>query len=174
MGIAEQTIFDARLTVQRASVVALDDAGDRQRATVETQAGFLHADVEVMQPAGFAGVPVIDGAEVLLLAIGGDPANLVALPLANPAWRYGGLAVGETVLYGPAGERVAIRQGGTIEISAATAIAITAPSVTITGNLVVTGDISDANGAHGTLANLRDDYNAHHHGGSGPTDHPTD
>lgn len=38
-------------------------------------------------------------------------------------------------------------------------------TVNITGNLVVSGNISDAAGAHGTVAGLRGAYNAHVHGG---------
>jgi phage baseplate assembly protein gpV len=45
---------------------------------------------------------------------------------------------------------------------AATAINLTG-AVTITGNLTVSGDISDQNGAHGTLASLRTAYDAHTH-----------
>jgi hypothetical protein len=35
--------------------------------------------------------------------------------------------------------------------------------VNITGNLVVTGNISDQNGAHGTLAALRNAHDTHVH-----------
>jgi phage baseplate assembly protein gpV len=52
-------------------------------------------------------------------------------------------------------------------------IALQAPLVNITGSLVVTGDISDQNGAHGPLAALRNAHDTHTHadpqgGVSGP------
>ena len=42
-------------------------------------------------------------------------------------------------------------------------IALQAPAVNISGNLVVSGDISDRGGAHGTLAALRAAYDGHTH-----------
>lgn len=36
-------------------------------------------------------------------------------------------------------------------------------NVKITGNLFVTGDISDRNGTKGTVQHIRDTYNVHHH-----------
>lgn len=42
-------------------------------------------------------------------------------------------------------------------------IAMQANNVTITGNLIVSGDISDQNTAHGTVANLRNAHNTHVH-----------
>jgi hypothetical protein len=38
-----------------------------------------------------------------------------------------------------------------------------AGTVNVTGNLVVTGNISDQNGAHGTLASLRNAHDEHVH-----------
>lgn len=64
--------------------------------------------------------------------------------------------------------------GSTINISSSGQMTLTDASgtslafqdngtATLTGNLVVTGSVSDANGAHGTLAAFRADYNAHTH-----------
>lgn len=67
----------------------------------------------------------------------------------------------------------------TINIVVTGGVNITAPSdVTITGNLTVTGtinatgDITDLNGANGSVQDMRQDYNAHTHNGvtSGPDD----
>jgi len=52
-------------------------------------------------------------------------------------------------------------------------------TISMLGNLIVSGDISDQNGAHGSLNNLRGNYNNHTHNGvtpgsgnTGPTDLP--
>lgn len=133
-----EDVQDARATVQLAIVRGIDDAGLVQRVTVETTEGYVYDRVEVMQPAGFASVPASDGAIVLLLAVGGDPANWRALPVNNPSRRMGGLGPGETVLYGADGSRVAILAGGTVDVQAATHVKITAPAVTITTTGAVT------------------------------------
>ena len=36
------------------------------------------------------------------------------------------------------------------------------------GDVLVSGDISDQNGTHGTVGNLRDTYDIHTHGGVSP------
>lgn len=60
---------------------------------------------------------------------------------------------------------------GTVELTSIGELTITAPHTThngdmqLNGSLRVSEDISDKNTAHGTLANLRDTYNGHHHGG---------
>ena len=122
-----------------------------------------------------AGNPPLDGALALVFAVGGDPGDLVALPLANPSARFGSQAAGEAATYGSDGSRVHVRQGGTVETHAAQQDIISAPTVVIQGldgadtqvlirgELVVTKDISDWNGAHGAVKTLRDDYNAHTH-----------
>ncbi len=42
-------------------------------------------------------------------------------------------------------------------------IALQAGTVNVTGNLVVSGDISDRGGAHGTMAALRNAHDEHTH-----------
>jgi phage baseplate assembly protein gpV len=86
-----------------------------------------------------------------------------------------------------------IAQGGQLTLQSTTKIKMDAPQVEITGDvtlsgtaagstgkLVAKGDISDAANAHGTVADLRGDYNAHAHpdvqtgeGMSGTTTKPT-
>jgi phage baseplate assembly protein V len=185
----EETIMDMRGIVARGVVVAVNDAGQAQTVDVRTADGVTRSGIEVASPWGIASNAPLDGATVLLLAVGGDVGDLMALPVSNPARRFGGMAQGESVLYGADGSRIAVRTGGTIQILAATELEITVPGVTITatagvtitanvaiiGDLDVSGDISDG---HGKLSGLRAHYDAHDHvdsrGGttSGPT--PTD
>ena len=141
---------------------------NRQATRVANSA--LLAFVSVLAACSSSSAPV--GATCILLAIGGDPANLRAF-IKSPQTRFGGLARGESVLYGADGSRVAIRQGGTVEILTATLVRIKVPNVTVDlggtgtltllGTLMVSGDISDQNGVHGTLNLLRTDHNGHEH-----------
>lgn len=161
--------------VTRGVVRAVSDGGQAQTVDVETHEGVVRAGVEVLLPYGFASrVPEGPGATVLLLAVGGDPADLVALPVACPSIRFGQQAPGEAVLHDDFGNRVQIRAGGIVEVRGATRILlsvgatlleVTAAGVAITGNLTVTGQVSD--GA-GSMQEMRDRYNAHTHGGGPP------
>jgi phage gp45-like len=152
-------------------VTAVRDAGEEQVVDVQILPGVVRSGVRVLQPFGFASSPVADGAVVMLIQVGGDPANLAALPATRPGRRFGNLAAGETVVYGEAGQRIAMRADGSVEVLSATEVRITcavhvqitAPTVGVTGDLVVSGDISDQSGLHGTLGALRSDYDVHTH-----------
>jgi phage baseplate assembly protein gpV len=114
---------------------------------------------------GFA-APLLPGAQVLVIAQEGDAEQGVIIgsvwssvdqPLTAPA--------GEIWLQHQSGSFVKMLNDGTISLKAST--------VNITGNLVVSGDVSDQHGAHGTLAALRNVYDQHTHadpqgGVSGP------
>lgn len=129
-------------------VQSVDDGGEVQTVTVMTADGALRADVEVMQMFGFASMPPSAGAICLLLAVGADPANLRALPVATPAARFGGMAAGESAIYAVDGSRVHIKAGGVIEIWAGTSLTINAPEVTMTGVLNVAKDVVIAGGSY--------------------------
>jgi phage gp45-like len=138
-----ETVMELRGTAMRGLVQRVDDSGPMQVVDVLTHDGMLRTGIEVYQFAGLATAPVAAGAVVQLAAIGADPGDLIALPPVYPAARFGGLAPGEAVLYNLTdGSRVAIRQGGTIEILAATEVKISVPSVVITGNVTLNGTLT--------------------------------
>ena len=104
---------------------------------------------------GFA-APLTPGAQVLVVAQEGDAEHGVVLgavwsavdaPMPAPA--------GELWLRHQSGSFVKLLNDGTIALQAST--------VRIAGDLVVSGNISDQNGAHGTLAALRTAYDQHQH-----------
>jgi phage gp45-like len=145
------------------------------KAHVET-GRKLHADLAACFEVGDANAwaPKRKYHVVLLLAVGGDQGDLMALPATCPSVRFGRLQPGEAVIYDADGNRVHLRAGGIVEVHAATRIRLVAPEVevvaptmTLTGNLVVAGQVSDANGS---MQEIRDRYNSHGHpGGSAPT-----
>jgi phage gp45-like len=145
-----ETIQELRGTTMYGLVQAVNDTGAVQTVDVLTADGMLHAGIQVMQPYGVATCAPAQGSVVQLAALGADPGNLSALPPMVPAARYGNLLPGEVVIYDQGGDRVALRQGGTIDVFAATLISIVAPQVGITatggvnihGNLSVIGTIS--------------------------------
>ena len=145
-----ETVGDMRGVVTRGLVVAVDDTGEMQRVDVQTHGGAVRAGIEVYQPFGLATAPIAAGSVVLLLAVGGDPGDLVALAPVTPSGRFGNLGAGESVVYGADGSRVAFRQGGTIDVLAGATVLISAPGVrvqapngvTITGNVSVAGSLT--------------------------------
>lgn len=169
MSIWQEIAGDLRGVVQWGIVQAVHDDGQAQTVDVETHDGFLRAGVEVMQPHGFASAAEAAGSICVLVAVGGDPANLVALPVGRPASRLGGLAAGDAAVYAGDGSRVHVMASGTVEVTGASLVivnaptieanasvsaVVTAPTITLTGHVVVDGNLSvtgTADGAGGTL-----------------------
>jgi adhesin HecA-like repeat protein len=127
-------------------VQSANDAGEAQTVTLVTADGVVRADVEVMQIFGFASLPPSNGAICLVVAVGGDPANLRALPIACPAARFGGMVGGDAAMYAADGSRVHIKPDGVVEIWAGSTLTINAPNVTLTGTLTAQGDVIAGSG----------------------------
>ena len=153
-------VFDARAMIQIGEVQSINDTGQAQTATVKAAGGAVYGDIEVVQSYGMASNAPPDGALALLFCVGGDPANMRAI-VFNPSYRFGTQASGEMTIFAPDGTRVSVRTGGIIDIkggnqiniaapnaviNASAAVAITAPTVTITGNLVVNSGSITNNG----------------------------
>lgn len=147
--------------VVRAVVHGSDDSAGNQALVVETHEGVVRTSVEVLQPYGLASRPSPGGMTVLL-AIGGDQGDMVALPPTGGARL--GVEDGEAALYTDEGTRVHLRGGGLVEVAAAgsvtvtvagTIFTITAAGVTITGNLVVAGNITASGTVSDGAGNLR-------------------
>lgn len=145
---------ERRLRTQavRAVVHTIDDAGDEQRVVVETHAGVTR-NIPVHQPFGLAAHPPADGAISVVIQLGGDEADPVALPMSNPqAARLGGLAEGESALYDAAGQRVHLAGGQSVAIGAvaqvrvaiggAVVLTVTSAGVQVVGDLSVSGRIT--------------------------------
>ncbi len=92
------------------------------------------------------------------------------LVLAQEGYSEQGVIVGcvwsavDTPLQAPAGELWLQHQSGSfVKLLNDGTIALQAGTVNVKGNLVVSGDISDRAGAHGTLAAFRGAYDNHTH-----------
>jgi phage baseplate assembly protein gpV len=100
--------------------------------------------------------PLTPGDQVLVLMQEADSEHGV---IAGCVW-----SAVDKPLPAPSGELWFQHQSGSfLKLHNDGTIAIQAPTVTITGNLQVTGDISDQNATHGSLAVLRSAYDAHTH-----------
>lgn len=175
MNLAE-LVAALRGQVARAVVRRVDDTGNTQVADVQTHDGVLRGSVEVYQPAGFASAPPAAGGLALVLAVGGDQGDMVVLPVSAPSSRMGALAPGEAAIYAPDGTRVHVKANGEVHVHARAKVFVQAPvvqivaagGVEITGDLRVSGQVSDA---AGSMQEMRDRYNAHqgHGTGGGPS-----
>jgi phage gp45-like len=155
----------------RGVVLAVNDSGAVQTVDVETHPGVVRSQVPVLAPYGFSAGPAA-GSVVILLPMGGDAGDLVAMPASLPGGRQGSGAAGEVALADAQGNRVIIRAGGIVEVHAATTIKLVAPVVEITGDVTVTGTLTaqTVRDATGSMATMRTQFNAHRHGsGPGPT-----
>lgn len=120
---ARELAHGLRSIVLRAVARASADTGESQTLDVTIAHGVDRSAVEVLQPFGLASRAPAGGA-VIVLAVGGDTGDLVALPAGMPGLRLGGLGEGESAIYSVDGSRVHCKVGGVIEIRASSSILV--------------------------------------------------
>lgn len=111
-------------------VLAIDDTGEAQTITVRTHENVERSGVEVASIHGLATNPG-DGSSCVLLAIGGDQAHLIALPLMGIGTRFGGVPKGGVVLYDDAGNHLALTADGNGTLALAALFRVVAQTVSI-------------------------------------------
>lgn len=181
------------LTVGRATLGPVDDSTDLQRGQVTLLAGETRDNVERVQPFGFSSVPFA-GADCLVVCVGGNRDHPVIIGTDDRRYRPTGLAQGDVCIYShQTGHRITLKadrtiqiEGDVITLKADTKIRLESPLVEMTGGIAtagpatalevntpalnVTGEVQDRAASGGmTMQGMRDDYNAHNHGGPGPT-----
>jgi len=137
----------------RGVVQNMDDTGGSQTMTVGMHYGTTRSQVPVHYPFGFGAYAPLDGAVTHVIANGGDPSDLIALPPSNPSVaRMGNLQPGESVLYDAVGQKVYLMGGKIVRIdclqelqvriAGTTVLDVTEDGVAITGSLSVSKDIT--------------------------------
>ncbi|WNJ89175.1 phage baseplate assembly protein [Bosea sp. 685] len=109
-----ETAHAYRGIVARSVVRSTNDAGGSQTASVTTHRHVDRTDVEIIQTFGFASRSP-DGGSMIVLAVGGDQGDLAGLPIAAPGARLGNLKKGESAQHNAKGDRVHIKDDGSIE-----------------------------------------------------------
>lgn len=126
-------------------------------------------NLEHPQEYGFTSYPVA-GAEAIAAFFGGNRDHGTVLVVFDKRYRPTDLEAGEVCLYDNAGTKIVLKSGNRIEMTASSEVLITAPTVTVTGNLLVQGDITDTSGSNSrTMAGMRTVYNGHTHPENGGT-----
>lgn len=180
MSFERETANQSRGMISRAVVTAQHDGGEAQTVDVTTHASVDRSAVEVVQQFGFTSMAP-GGAMVVVLAVGGDQSDLVALPVAAPGARLGGLNPGDTAIYSANGSRIIIRADGVIEVNATQKVVGKAPNWDIEGDVKIKGDVDidgelrtsrDIRDKTGAMSAMRDQYNGHGHQGASPPPNP--
>lgn len=117
---------------------------------LQVLAGETKDGVELFEPYGHTGV-ALPGAESVVAFLDGGRTHAVALVQTDRRYRPTDLLPGEVALYNHEGTRVVLRNGGKVEVLAATEVKVTTgkvileADVDIIGNTTFTGTVS-ANG----------------------------
>lgn len=119
--------------VTRAVVNLVDDSHKLQEVRVSGVEDDILEDVERFQNYGFTSVPK-DGAEAIVLRLGGRGDHPVVIAVDDRRFRIGNLESGEVAVYTDQGDSIVIRRGGTVEITSATKVKLTTPVVELAGN----------------------------------------
>jgi phage baseplate assembly protein V len=128
------------------------ETGVIQQMQIKTSPFEVRDNINSMQFFGFASSP-LPGCHIVALNIAADNANGNVIGSNDPRYRPKGMAGGETMLYDSGGQQVylsnkngklsiTIAAGQEVDITASSAVNITAPNVTINGNLTVNGTIT--------------------------------
>lgn len=157
--ILNRLVSRVRLAIGRAVLGLVNDVPRLQAVQVQVRADEVRDDAEHFQHYGFTSVP-LPGAEGVALAVGGSTDHLVVLNIDDRRYRQRGLAAGEVCIYTRWGDRILLRQSG-IEITHASQVSITAPTVQINGNLQVSGTVV----ADGDVTGQGTSLHTHTHGG---------
>lgn len=114
MSADAETAHQIRGIVARAVTRSSNDTGGTQTTNVEVHRHVERTDVEVLSPFGIVSNPP-PGSETVVLAVGGDQGDLVALQAGSPEHRLGGTKPGEAGYHNIKGDRSLARLDGTIE-----------------------------------------------------------
>jgi phage baseplate assembly protein V len=114
--------------VSRGVVTSVDDSKKLQEMQCSSFADETLEGVEHFQPYGFTSVPLPE-AEAVLIFPQGNRDHAVSVVVDDRRYRLKGLQGGEVALYTDEGDKIHIKRGGTIEVSAATKVEIKSPAI---------------------------------------------
>lgn len=130
-----------QLMVSRAVVKLVRDGLKLQGLQVTLLADEVRDDVERFQQYGLTSHPH-PGAEALVVCVAGSRDHAVVVAVDDRRYRLQGLQQGEVALYTDEGDRVLLKRGGVIELTAATKVRIASPLLECTGDVTVAGTVT--------------------------------
>lgn len=145
-----------RLMVGRGVVSLVKDSLKMQGLQVTLLSGEVR-DLERFQNYGFTSAPH-DGAEVAAVFVDGNRNHGLAICVDDRRYRLAGLKNGEVAVYTDEGDKIVLKRGGVIEMTASQKVRMVTPL------LEVTGEIKDlCDGAGRAMSGMRQIYNGHTH-----------
>lgn len=133
-----------RLMVGRCVVMATRTENGEMLADLELIAGEKRRGVEFLQQFGFSSRPMGD-VSGLALFVGGNRDNGILIA-TNADGKNPELKKGEVCLFSPHGQKILLKEDGSVEVSAAAGKVITlANDVECNGNFKANGDVSAQN-----------------------------
>ncbi len=129
-----------RLLVRLAKLVRSDSSQAVQIVQVKPGKDETLTDIQHAEPYGYTSRPH-DGAEVLVLSLGGNSSHSIALQIGDRRYRLKGLEKGEAAIYTDQGDKVHIKRGGTIEVVASTKLEVSSPLATFSQDVQIAGDL---------------------------------
>lgn len=136
---------------QRVELRNVDDSSGGQRVQVRAAGGAIRAGVERPQSYGMTSVPPV-GAEGVMLALGGRGDHALVVVVDDRRYRLHGLESGEVALYTDEGDKIHLKRGGAIEVTASAEIKLAAPRVILSGD---SDAVAVASRVDGQLAEIR-------------------
>jgi len=129
-----------RAMAMRATVTLVDDSTDLQEIQVERLEGEVLDGCERVGQYGLASNPPV-GTQAVVIQIGSNADHQVVIGV-DDASRPHPLESGQTVVYDDAGTQVRLLGNGQLVLVASAAVTLVAPTVAVSGNLIVTGNVT--------------------------------
>lgn len=148
----------------RGVITLVKAAGAVQFVQLDGVSGEQLQNNELFQQFGYTSNPPA-GTMAIVLPIGGKTAHGIIIATEHGTYRLKNLASGETAIYNQWGDYVALKADRRMQVVSSLAVDITTPTVNMSGNLnvagniVAQGDISDHNNK--SMAGMRTVYNGH-------------
>lgn len=157
--LMRQATAKIALMVGRAVLRLADDTSELQRIQLEALPGEVRDQVERLQQYGFTSVP-LNGADVIILAIGGRRQHPIAIAVDDRRNRKRNMVSGEVAIYTDEGDYVHLKRGRIVEINTATLVVkastkvrFETPLIETTGsiNVINSGGVTNAVTITGSL-----------------------
>ena len=158
-----------RLMVSRAIIKLVNDAAKLQQVQIGMLADEERGEVERFQNYGYTSVPHAE-AEAIALSVGGSRSHMVVIAVDDRRYRLTGLAAGEVAIYTDEGDKIVLKRGREIEVTAGTRLIVNAPDSLFKGNAHFEGNVTcdqDVSDAAGSMQEMRDIFNDHDHNETG-------
>ena len=124
---------EVRTMLRRARLLSLDDSGSQQLLDLSALKGDRPRKVPRVMNFGFSSSPP-EGADFLLLALGGGSSRAMAIGGEHQQYRPKGIPAGSTILYDAYGSAISLVEAN-IRIVHATEIRMEAPAIVLVGTI---------------------------------------